>query len=85
MMKMFEEAGWQVPWLPMGEWPNIEDVRWREMVEGGSHVRATCANGCGYATVGKEDAVAVVIWEVDSRWDRFIRGMDVDREDVATT
>lgn len=80
MMKMFEQAGLRVPGLPLGVWPEEEVVRWGEVVEGGSYVRGGCANGCGYATVGREDGVAVVVWEVGSVWDRFVGGV----ENVAT-
>lgn len=75
MMKMFEQAGVKVPGLPMGVWPESEEVGWGELVEGAGYVRARCANGCGYATVGREDGVAVVVWEVDGWWDRFVRGV----------
>lgn len=77
MMKMFEEAGVKVPGLPRGRWPDVEEVGWEKVVEGGRYVRGACANGCGYATVGRRDGVAVVVWEVGSWWDRFVGGGDV--------
>lgn len=75
MMKMFEDQGMKVPGLPLGKWPVNEEVTWAEMVAGGSHIRATCANGCGYATVGASDGVLVAVWKLGNRWDQLAWGM----------
>lgn len=47
-------------------------------VEGG-YVRATCGNGVGYAVVGREWGVAVVVVETGNWWD-FNRGEQVEME-----
>lgn len=78
-MKMFEVAGWQVPDLSKGEWPAFDKVSRQDLVEPVGYVRATCMNGCGYAVVGENFGVAVVVWGTNSKWDRFARGMRVDR------
>lgn len=80
MMKTFEEAGLRVPGLPVGRWPDSDEVGWGEIVAGGSYVRATCQNGCGYATVGRQDGVVVAIWRAYSKWDRFVRAKMLSAE-----
>lgn len=82
MMKMFEDQGIKVPGLPVGKWPVNEEVTWKELVDGGSYVRSTCANGCGYGTVGASDGVLVVVWKLGSWWDQLTWGMGRGGNDV---
>ena len=76
MVKMFENAGLHFPELSDGKsWPYVDEVMWEDFIEPASYVRATCGNGVGYAVVGREMGVAVVILESESKWDRYIQGL----------
>lgn len=77
MVKAFETAGILFPELPPGKrYSYVDTMRWGDLVEPASYVRATCGNGVGYAVVGREGGVAVLILETGSRWDRYVLGME---------
>ena len=77
MMKMFERSSiGQFPGLPdsvIGKWRSRDTSTWKDLLEPSEYVRATCANGCGYAVLGKDFGIGVAIWGKGSKWDRYAR------------
>lgn len=75
MMKMFERSSiGQFPGLPdslVGKWRSRDTSTWKRLIEPAEYVRATCANACGYAVVGRDFGIGVAIWEKGSIWDRY--------------
>jgi len=84
MVKMLVDRGVRFPELPRGRsWPYADMVGWGELGVEGGYVRATCGNGVGYAVVGREGGVAVVVVETGSWWDRCLGGLEGERIGVA--
>lgn len=48
-------------------------------------MRATCGDGVGYAVVGREGGVAVVVVETASWWHRCLGGLEGEGEGVGVT
>ena len=77
MMKMFERSSiGQFPGLPdslIGRWRYRDTSTWKALLEPAEYVRATCANGCGYAILGADFGIGIATWGTGSKWDRYAR------------
>ena len=81
-MKMFEaSSSIKFPEAPPGppgaKWAASDRASWQDIIRPADYVRATCPNGVGYGILGRELGVGVMIWGVDTVWDRFIRALVV--------